>query len=149
MKFIKRTHLPVSAEKAYAWHEEPGALATLIPPWQKVHVISHQGIRDGALAELAIYLGPFRTTWVARHQDVLPGRQFTDVQTSGPFHSWTHIHRFIPEGPEACTLEDEVTCTCPGGRWMNALARPFLTRTLVRLFDYRHRVTLRELGHRG
>jgi len=36
--FSRKVALPVSAEEAFAWHERPGALDRLIPPWEKVRI---------------------------------------------------------------------------------------------------------------
>ena len=140
--FTKRTPMPCRAEALYAWHTAPDALAKLIPPWQKATVVSHEGIGEGRRAVIRLHLGPFRITWLARHGDVIPGRQFRDVQVAGPFKQWSHLHRMIPLHDSACILEDQITCEAPGGRFVDALARPLLQRMLERLFTYRHQVTL-------
>ncbi len=139
--FIQQTAIPRSAEDVFAWHAAGGALNKLIPPWQKVTVLMHDSINEGSVAVLRIHLGPLRIVWQALHTDVIPGRQFRDVQLCGPFKSWTHTHCMTPTGPTGCLLVDEVRCEVPGGRLVNALARPFLRRMLKRLFAYRHAVT--------
>lgn len=146
--FIQKTAIPRSADEVYAWHAAGGALNKLIPPWQKVTVVMHDGIDEGSVAVLRIHLGPLRIVWQALHTDVIPGRQFRDVQLVGPFTSWTHTHRMIPTSPNSCLLVDEVHCEVPGGRVVNALARPFLRRMLKRLFAHRHAVTLNALAPR-
>ncbi len=37
--FSKKIALPVSADEAFAWHERPGALERLIPPWENVRIV--------------------------------------------------------------------------------------------------------------
>ncbi len=40
---FKRTHFPVSAERVFQWHVEPGALERLTPPWEEARVIAYTG----------------------------------------------------------------------------------------------------------
>ena len=56
------------------------------------------GIADGALVVLRMRLGPLNQYWVAAHRDYEEGRQFRDVQVSGPFAHWVHTHRFVSDG---------------------------------------------------
>ena len=53
--FERQLDLPVSAEKGLAWHERPGALDRLIPPWENVSVLKRgDGIREGSTVTVAI-----------------------------------------------------------------------------------------------
>ena len=66
--FSRKVALPVSAEEAFAWHERPGALDRLIPPWENVRIITRgDGIRNGSRVVLIIHQGPLRLRWVAEH----------------------------------------------------------------------------------
>lgn len=145
--YRKQTRILRSADDVYAWHAAGGALQKLIPPWQKVTVVMHEGLAEGSLAVLRLEFGPFRILWQALHKDIIPGRQFRDQQLAGPFKAWTHTHRMLPDGPDACWLEDEVQCELPGGAAINRLLRPLLRRNLERLFAYRHQATLKALSH--
>ena len=51
----------------------------------------------------------------------MAGREFSDVQISGPFKSWTHGHRMTPDGANACTLEDRIEYELPLGALGNCL----------------------------
>jgi uncharacterized protein (TIGR01777 family) len=82
---------------------------------------------------------------VAVHDEVVPGRQFRDVQAAGPFASWRHLHRFEPEGPDACRLEDDVAYSLPLGRLGSLIAGAQVRQTLDRMFAYRHAVTKADL----
>jgi ligand-binding SRPBCC domain-containing protein len=33
--FVRRTRLAVSADEAFRWHERPGAIQRLTPPWER------------------------------------------------------------------------------------------------------------------
>src|SRR5271154_7331815 len=109
---MARSNLFVAASRI----EEPGALERLTPPWEHVEMIERAaGIRDGACGAMWVYMGPLRLRWTFEHNGYIEGRQFRDVQTSGPFRRWEHTHLFIPEGPEACKLEDRIEYELPFG----------------------------------
>jgi len=147
--FIARSHIQASAEDLFQWHAEPGALERLTPPWQPVEVEEcAPGIRAGDRGVLRVRVGPFRVRWVIEHRDYIQDRQFRDVQISGPFRRWEHTHRFTPDGPGACTLEDSIDYELPLGRLGNFLGGWFVRRKLEKVFDYRHRVTAEAMGAR-
>lgn len=143
--FFFRSHLPAGARRVFAWHENPGAFERLSPPWQRVRLLAHEGIGDGRRAVLRLYVGPFYRTWIAEHVDCLPGRQFGDFQVRGPFGSWTHVHRMVDDGPDACFLEDDIRYALPVDRLSWPVFGELARRSLERLFRYRHRVTERDL----
>ena len=113
--FSKESRVPAPAERVFAWHERPGAFERLTPPWERVRLLSHEGIRDGDRAVLELRKGPFRRRWVAVHEDYEEGRRFADRQESGPFAHWHHVHGFEPDGEGATRVVDEVDYRLPGG----------------------------------
>ena len=140
--FVARTRIAAPAERVFAWHARPGALARLIPPWERVDVLSTEGgIAAGARVVVRLHVGPFAIRWTARHTHYVEGVEFVDEQESGPFSSWRHTHRVEPDGPSACVLEDRVEFRLPGGPIGNALGRPFVRAKLRRMFKHRHEVT--------
>jgi len=145
--FSRKVALPVSAEEAFAWHERPGALDRLIPPWEKVRIGSRgEGIRNGSRVMLITRQGPLRLRWVAEHCDYQPGRQFRDIQIQGPFRHWDHTHRFVAEGKESSVLEDHIEYSVRGGTLGRIMAGPFIRRKIATMFAYRHRTTAADLA---
>lgn len=145
-RFSLTTRIERPAAAVFAWHERPGALPRLCPPWEKVRVVAATGgVRDGARVTVRNKIGPFWVEWRVEHRDYVEGRQFRDVQLSGPFSKWEHLHRFVPDGPEACLLTDEVTYRLPGGMWGRALGGGFARRKLEGLFAWRHATTKADL----
>jgi hypothetical protein len=71
----------------------------------------------------------------------MPGRQFCDRQAHGPFRYWQHRHRFEPDGPSVCQLEDDVEYALPLGRLGGIVAGARVHQKLERMFAYRHAVT--------
>jgi uncharacterized protein (TIGR01777 family) len=145
--FVKTTRLEAPAAEVFRWHERPGALERLVPPWERVQVIDRTGgIENGSRVTLR---GP-GGRWIVEHRDVVPGAQFRDVLLRGPFPRWEHTHRMNPEGEGACLLEDRIEYALPLGLLGSAVAGAYVRSSLERLFDYRHRRTARDLQeHRG
>ncbi len=144
--FERRVLLPVSAHTAFAWHERPGAFARLAPPWDPVELLSHQGIRDGARAEIRMSLGPFKQNWIAEHWGYVAGQQFRDVQVHGPFARFEHTHRFTAQDRDSCWLTDHIEYLPPlgiVGRWLSSR---MIRKTLDRVFRYRHHITAADLA---
>jgi uncharacterized protein (TIGR01777 family) len=144
---LERTsRLPFPAETVFAWHERPGALERLTPPWEHVQVLERSGgIEDGGYVAMKVG-APFGVRWVARHREYVPGRQFTDEQTSGPFARWVHLHRFEPDGPTACIMTDRIEFTPPLGALGGGAARGPVRRRLERLLAYRHELLEHDLA---
>lgn len=133
--FTHQSTLPHPIDDVFAWHERPGAMRRMMPPWQPVRIRrAAPALTDGSRGVLELQL-PRRIAprWVARHENYDPPHEFTDVQESGPFRSWRHVHRFEPSGAGGTTLTDEVTYELPVG-----LPARVVHNQLRRMFTYRH-----------
>jgi uncharacterized protein (TIGR01777 family) len=141
-RFSLTTRIARPAEEVFAWHERPGALARLCPPWERVEeVAASGGIRDGARVTVRNRVGPCWLEWRLEHRDYVAGRQFRDVQLHGPFQVWEHLHRVEPDGSGACRLTDEISYRLPGGAVGRALGARYVRTQLGRLFAWRHATT--------
>ncbi len=149
--FVRRSLIEAPAEAVFRWHARPGAFERLAPPWEPVEILERTGgIDDGARTVLRVRLGPLRRRWVAEHRDYVEGRQFRDVQVSGPFAHWDHLHRIEPDGPDRCHLEDRVEYALPLGPVGRLLGAGLVRRKLEATFAYRHRTTILDLAaHRA
>lgn len=145
-RFVKRSLLPVDAATAFAWHERPGALQRLTPPWERVEVMkSPIGIAPGTRVELRMQIGPIAQRWVAEHTRYVPGCEFQDVQVSGPFAKFEHTHRILPRDAKSSWLEDEIDYVLPGGWLGQTLGGAYVREQLQRMFRYRHATTAADL----
>jgi uncharacterized protein len=145
--FVRRVSLPVPAAEAFAWHARPGAFERLAPPWQSVRILERTGgITDGSRLVMATRLGPLTQRWVAHHTGYVEGREFTDVQVSGPFAAWRHTHRVLPDGPTTSVLEDDIAYTLPASPMSEFVAGGTVARMLDRLFAFRHARTRNDLA---
>lgn len=114
--------VPFPIDEVFAWHERPGALPRLIPPWQPIRVRREPAdLRDGR-AELLL---PGGLVWVAQHSDYAPPYRFVDRLTSLPL-PWQHIHTFEAVDEAGTRVVDDVVTPVPA-----ALLRA--------AFTYRHR----------
>ncbi|HEU4953687.1 MAG TPA: TIGR01777 family oxidoreductase, partial [Gemmatimonadales bacterium] len=135
---------PIPAEEAFAWHERPGALERLTPPWERVTVLERSGgIREGARTVVSVRVGLYRFRWVAVHREYVEGRKFVDEQVEGPFSRWIHEHRFEPEGPAATRYTDRIELGPAFGAVGAAAARLLARPRVERMLTYRH-TTLRD-----
>lgn len=144
--FHRASRIDVPADALGAWHFRAGAIHRLIPPWESIRVDREASpLVDGARAEIVIRKGPVRIKLVALHGEVDPPRQFVDTQEKGPFGSWRHVHRFLPESNGGSLLEDSIRFDPPLG----AIGRLFLSRPLLRELDrqfaFRHARTREDL----
>lgn len=139
--FVRRTHVEASAEDVFLWHTRPGAFERLVPPWSNVRVLNRtDGIGNGARVVLRVKKGPLNLPWILDHRDCVEGRQFRDVQASGPFQRWEHTHRFEPDGDQACYLQDRIEYDLPFGPIGELLGNAYVKSELERCFVYRHRI---------
>ncbi|MCC6704406.1 MAG: SRPBCC family protein, partial [Thermomicrobiales bacterium] len=136
-----RSHLPVSAAEALAWHGREGAFERLSPPWSRVRVIEARGtMHPGDSKRVKIAFGPLTTEWQITHEALPAGIGFLDRQVSGPFAAWTHEHRFEDDPAGGSWLEDRITYALPLQPAGN-IAKGRVEAELNRTFAYRHQVT--------
>lgn len=142
--FVHQSRFAACPEAVFALHERDGIFDLLIPPWQKVRLISREGgLKTGARVEFRLLFGPFRKTWVAVHTHYEHNRLFTDEQQQGPFAYWFHRHIFQPDG-DGCILRDDIEYSLPLG--LDPILGRLVDKDLRRMFIYRHQATARALA---
>ncbi len=152
MRYSYRTELPDHGpEEVFDWHERPGALERLTPPWGDVEVVHRTGgIQDGGTVSLRIRRGPKTFRWDLRHLDYEYGRRFRDEQVSGPMKRWLHTHTFEPREGGGTIARDEIELEPPLGAAGAAVGPGFIRRELDRLFRFRYRRLFTDLArHRA
>jgi hypothetical protein len=145
MNFIKTSRIAAPPEAVFRFHESPGALGHLIPPWESMRVVESAGsLRPGSRVVLEGRLfGILPVRWVAVHTEYDPPRLFADRQESGPFAHWHHRHLFLDDGQGGTLLRDEVEYRPPLGLLGRLLGGWLIRRQLERMFTYRHETTRR------
>lgn len=148
--FSRSIRIARPAEDVFAWHERPGALERLCPPWEKIEVVSAGGgIRGGAPVVIRAKVGPVWSTWRVEHRDYIGGTQFRDVLLSGPFAKWEHLHEIKADGADACVLTDTIAYRLPFGKIGAAFGARLTRQKLARLFAWRHATTRADLECTG
>lgn len=170
-RFEVKCVVPVNRHALFAYHNAPGALQRLIPPWESVQLESSDySLEPGSTVVLKMKLGPITLRWVAVHGDFDPPNRFEDSQQSGPFAYWHHRHLFCdgdrsekslendvhpPESgdlksakrhnPAVSTLVDSIEYRVPLGKIGNFFGGRSVRRQLSAMFQYRHHVTQEDL----
>ena len=145
--YVASTAMPVSPEAAFAYHDRPGALERLIPPWESVRVErSDQSLAVGSQVVLRTSLMGIPLRWVAEHTKYEPPHLFADTQVSGPFAAWDHEHHFQGDGHDHSLLRDQVTYQLPAGVLGRVFGSGLARQKLESMFAYRHHVTRSDLA---
>jgi uncharacterized protein len=148
--FRHETPIPeASAQALFQWHESPQTFVRLTPPWEPVTLERvPASLQNGQYASIRIpLLGrwgrhlPLALHWKARHEGYQPPEQFVDVQESGPFAYWKHVHRCMASPTGGTILQDDITYRLPLSALSEPVANWSVQAKLARMFRYRHRIT--------
>lgn len=146
MRYERISVIDCAPEELGAWHFRAGAIHRLIPPWESIEVVREAApLVDGAVAEIRIRKGPFRTTLLARHECVEPPARFVDVQQAGPFRAWRHEHRFASAAGRA-ELRDSIEFELPLGAVGRTILGGRMLAEIDRQFRFRHARTRADLA---
>ena len=77
--------------------------------------------------------------WRTAIERIEPERLFVDVQVSGPYRLWRHLHTFA-EVPGGTEVRDRVEYALPFGPVGDVAHALFVRRSLREIFDFRQRV---------
>ncbi|QDT03004.1 Epimerase family protein [Rubripirellula lacrimiformis] len=140
-EFVAQVSLPCAVEDAFAYHDRPGALARLIPPWESVELEhSDDSLAVGSRVTLTTKFAGIPLRWHAQHTLYDPPRQFADTQLSGPFAAWDHSHQFTASGDQSI-LRDSISYRIPAGSVGRLMTSGLVRKKIQRMFAYRHRLT--------
>ena len=133
--------------EVFAFFANAENLERLTPPSLSFAILTPSPIvmAPGATIDYRIKLAgvPFR--WRTVIESFEPDERFVDVQASGPYRSWRHVHEFI-DVPEGTAIRDHVDYEMPLGA-LGIIARALFVRDqLDRIFDYRRDVITRIFG---
>lgn len=140
-RFTRQSEIKAPVETVFAWHEEPGAVDKLTPPWEKVEVLERPAnLKPGTRVKFRVFTGPISQVWLAEHREYDPPYEFADTQLSGPFAFWYHRHRFEPTASGTTLMTDDIEYALPFGWLGDMLGGGFVRSKLKKMFDYRHKV---------
>ena len=144
LRFRLQSDFDMSVDDLWAFHMRPEALSLLSPPLSGFRVLDRgDGVADGSVLRAEVGVWPLKSSWVALHCGVEPGRSFTDIALESPFPYWIHVHDFESLGDQRSRLTDTVWFLPP--RFMGRFLGRILIKPFLRLmFAWRHRATGRE-----
>ncbi|MEM9586079.1 MAG: TIGR01777 family oxidoreductase [Planctomycetota bacterium] len=146
LNYTASVTLPVSVQESFAYHDRPGCLNRLIPPWESVRLEkSDQSLAVGSKVVLVTRLMGIPLRWVAEHTRYEPPTLFADTQRSGPFAQWDHEHRFESLQADVSRMTDQIEYRLPGGAVGRLLGGWKARQTIEAMFAYRHRITRDDL----
>ena len=97
MLYVHESHIDAEPCAVFAFHEQPDALARLVPPWEKVEIVQPpSSLRPGTRVLLRMRMGPLAMLWEAEHTRYERGVLFQDRMVRGPFRTWLQTQRFRP-----------------------------------------------------
>ena len=134
----RRQFVPRPRDEVFAFFAEARNLEMLTPAFLNFRILTPLPLdmRSGTLIDYRIRLGGVPMRWRTRIETFEAPLRFTDVQLSGPYRYWHHLHEF-QDAPGGTQVIDRVTYALPFG-FLGALAhRLFVRGALERIFDYR------------
>ena len=162
-QFEYETRLTQPRDDVFAWHQRPGALTRLTPPFgggpDQVTEAPTDGIEPGSRVKLGVSVpgtfGVVHVPWTARHGDWDPPRYFTDRMESGPLGEWEHRHNFEETSAGGTVVRDQITVRAlpRAADRFSGLSDKLMRGQLERIFAYRERQLRGDLDfhdqHRG
>ena len=130
--------VPRPRDEVFAFFAEAKNLERLTPAFLNFRILSPLPIelRSGALIDYQIRLGGFPMHWLTRIESFEAPVRFIDVQLSGPYRYWHHVHEF-QDTPGGTRVIDRVTYALPFGFLGGLAHRLLVRRALERIFKYR------------
>lgn len=134
--------LPIDINKAWEFFSSPHNLALLTPKEMDFIVLTKldNHIHNDMIIDYTVK--PFLhipLRWRTKILDVQEGVEFTDIQLSGPFKQWKHVHRF-DQLDDGVLVKDIVRYKLPFG-FIGQFAHSILVRKRIEgIFSYRRKV---------
>lgn len=130
--------VPQPPNEVFPFFANAGNLELITPEFLHFRILTPLPIRmePGALIDYRLQLFAFPFHWRTRIEIFEPGQRFTDVQVSGPYRRWHHLHEFTAV-PGGTLIRDVVDYELPFGLLGACAQTLFVRRTLAKIFDYR------------
>jgi hypothetical protein len=137
----RTTHVAQPREQVFGFFSNAANLEKVTPPWLKFEILTPQPIamKQGAIIDYKLRLHGLPVKWVTEITEWQPPQRFVDVQISGPYRLWVHVHIF-EELDGGTMMTDRVKYALPGGWFETLVHRFFVQPDLDRIFDYREKL---------
>jgi ligand-binding SRPBCC domain-containing protein len=131
--------LDLPRRQVFLFFEDPRNLFDITPDWLNFVMKDRDemtAVCEGAEFDYTIRWSGIPLPWKSRITGYQPPERFTDIQITGPYRSWSHLHTFdvLSEGT---LMTDTVTYQLPFGPLGNLLHVFTVRRQLEDIFRYR------------
>ncbi|MGI8597170.1 MAG: SRPBCC family protein [Thermoleophilaceae bacterium] len=135
----REQRLPEPPDVAFEFFADARNLEGITPPWLGFRVVSAEPITmaPGTLIAYRLRLHGAPVRWLTRIEVWEPGVRFVDVQVSGPYALWHHVHEFEPDGNGGTLMRDSVRYGLPLGPLGDLAHALFVRRDVEAIFDFR------------
>ena len=142
MRASMRLRMPI--ERVFDFFGDAANLERITPPELRFTTLTPSPftIRQGTRIDYRLSLFGLPFKWRTEITKWNPPHEFEDVQLSGPYAQWIHLHRFYEDGGET-VIEDEVRYRLPVPL-LGVVAWPIVRLQLARIVRYRQK-RIREL----
>ena len=146
--FVYCNSIEAPSTQVFGWHCRDGAFERLNPPWRPFIVKERKGDIDTGgyvTIQMPLIKHIISITWILKHIDYIEGKQFRDIQISGPFSSWSHTHLFKSKDAASSILEDRIEYSLPLGILGKVFSQTMVKKKLKEMFEYRHTITSQDI----
>jgi len=124
--------------EVFAFFSNARNLESITPPWLRFEILP--GVPDpltrGAAIRYRLHWHGLPIHWTTQIARWEPPHEFEDLQVTGPYSLWRHVHQFAEEGV-GTRLSDTVNYALPFG-WIGQLAHALaVRRNIEQIFDFR------------
>ena len=125
-------------EEVFPFFADAENLERITPPELGFHIVTPRpiDIKQGTLIDYKLSLHGIPVKWRTEITRWERPFEFIDMQLSGPYKQWIHLHRFTEPEPGKTLMEDEVRYRLPLEP-LGDIANFFIKRQLTYIFDYR------------
>ena len=134
----RRQWVPSPLETVFEFFERPENLMLITPPWLGLRLRTPGSLtmHAGLVIDYHVRVLGWTTRWRSVIAEYDPPNSFRDVQVTGPYRRWDHLHRFRrDEGGTA--IQDLVVYEPPLGPLGGLLDVLVIRRQLAAIFEYR------------
>ena len=128
-------------DEVFAFFSNAENLERITPPELGFHIVTPRpiDIKKGTLIDYKLSVHGLSFCWRTEITRWDPPFEFIDMQLSGPYKQWIHLHRFTEPEPGKTLMEDEIRYRLPLEP-LGDIAQFFIERQLKYIFDFRRTV---------
>ena len=135
------TVIPRARAEVFEFFADARNLEKLTPPFLRFRILTPGPIpmAAGTRIDYSIRLNGIPMRWKTLIEEYVENEHFIDLQLSGPYRLWRHLHRFR-DTDQGTEMYDRVDYQLPFGPLGEIAHAVFVRRQLDTIFNYRAQV---------